>query len=392
MLKYWLLVFSFLTFQVLANSTSSAISIVIGHENTALQDIFKDFEKQTGYQVQTRVFDNSQLKIELLKQSASSEFPDVALVPGDFLGLSYLKPSEIDPTLLNKNTNERFKKSAMVNGKYLGIPVIAGNHLVMYYNKSMAPSPALNWQQLSIQQQSYAQGHNIIAWSYNEMYWLIPTITAMQTLPLIGQKIQLNTPEMQQALVFYWELAAKGIVDSECDYQCSLNQFEQHKTPYLISGFWSYDRLLDSLGAELGIAPMPSINDKPMRSYFSSHVLVFLNNSLYGDKSLALNALATFMQSKEVQKNLWQKMSALPVNHVVLREIEKTADSNIAIAINLLNQSEPMPNNGKMAVVWEAMSIGFKRYAAGVIDVQQATTLMQHLAEESSQPHPTNLN
>ncbi|MGO4891092.1 sugar ABC transporter substrate-binding protein [Flavobacterium sp. W21_SRS_FM6] len=365
-------------------ASKQTISIVIGHENTALLDILNTFTQQTGYEINTRIFDNADLKAQLLKH-ANTDLPDVALIPGDFLGLPYLQLSEIKPSVLNKNIGERFKKSAMVDGKYLGIPIIAGNHLVLYYNKSMVTSPATHWPELRSQQQAIKQGNSIIAWSFNEMYWFIPTITAMQTLPLIGEQIQLNTPEMQRAIQFYWNLAVTGVVDEQCDYQCGIDKFEREQNAYLISGFWSFRQLSTRLGSKLGIAPLPAINGQPMRSYFTSHVLAFLNHSLTGNKREALLALANFMQTEEVQQALWHQLNALPVNSLVLNKIEMQASSNVQVVIDLLNQSEPMPNNFKMAVVWEAISIGFKRYAAGVIDAKQATELMQHLAEESTQ-------
>lgn len=363
--------------------SEQTISLAFSHQNQGLLQIIEGFTQRTGIQVEARSIDNSELKIELLQRSASKSLPDAVLVPGDFLGMKDLQYSEVASSLIHPDTHPRFTQSAKVDGLYLGIPIIAGNHLLLYYNQALVPKAASTWPEMQEQQRLLWADKAPIAWSFNEMYWLVPFITAMQTTPLEGNVAQLNSKAMQHALTFYWDLARQGTVNSQCDYQCATQGFVDQQLPYLISGFWAYTGLVEKLGDKLGIAPLPSINGHAMRSYFSAHVLAFPGKGLTGKKRLALLALADYMQSLAVQQRLWSLLQALPVNGQVLNAITSQASANISMVIKQLNQSEPLPNSLAMAIVWEAMLIGFKRYGGGIVDAPQATLLMQHLAEQS---------
>ena len=383
LLGYMFLAISFTCSGQQTGTDKQVISLTIGYENAALSLLIDDFEQHYPYQVETRTFDNAALKTALLQHGDKHQLPDAALVPADFLGLSSLEYSQVDASLISSQTGQQFSDSAKVDGDYLGIPIIAGNHLILYYNNQLVTQVASSWQQLRQQQHSVPAQH-LLTWSYNEMYWLIPFATAMQSTPLAGQRIQLNTPEMRQALKFYLATSQQGLVDQDCDYSCSIDNFSRGNSAYLISGVWSYRQLKVQLGDNLGISTLPTLNGNPMRSYFSSHVLAFPGNSLKGPKRQALLAFAQHLQRPSMQKLLWDKMQVLPVNSDILKQITAQADANTANIIRQLNQSVPMPNSYLMALVWEAMSIGFRRYAADVISVEQATLLMQHLAEQSA--------
>lgn len=364
---------------------SSELSIVYGHENNALSQVFENFTKQTSIPIRSRSIDNSELKAELLQRADRNELPDAVLVPADFLGLQQIKYSQVPVELLNKDSGERFKQTTLISGKHRGIPVIAGNHLLLYYNKALITEAATYWQQLLEQKSSLSAQTQLIAWSFHEMYWFIPFLTAFGGMPILDLEANLDTQAMQQALEFYWFLSRDRQVNSECDYSCSKTTFEQGHQAYLISGFWSYASLLENMGDNLGVAALPMIEGKPMISYFSSHVLAFPDNSLAGAKGAKLKKLAKYLQSQNVQQAIWDEMRSLPVNQPILANIAAQPDHNMKIVISQLNQAIPMPSSFVMAIVWEAIGKGFKRYGAGILDAQQASKLMQHLAEKSIQ-------
>ena len=374
------------------DSNSQKLSIVVGHENPAIHDIVKQFKVETGIAIDTRFFDNSELKVELLQRSESVTLPDAAILPADFLGLASLQYSEIPPQLLSEQTSPIFKQSAMIKGQFRSVPIIAGNHLLLFYNKRLVRDAASTWRELQQQAKQLPADVRAITWSYNEMYWLIPFITAMQSIPLSEDTVQLDTSAMQQALAFYTSVAKQGLVDPNCDYHCSISAFNAGQAAYLLSGDWSLGALRDALGEDLGVASLPMIADHPMRSYFSTHVLTFPGNALNGEKRPQLLRLIEYLQSELVQRLLWQKMQVLPVNTKLLRELDQIGNPRLHTLIEQLNQSIPLPTSEEMAIVWEAMGIGFRRYAAEIVTAEQATQLMQHLAEESINRHGQRAN
>lgn len=363
------------------------ITLVYGHENQALERIFNEFGEQSGYKIESRSIDSVALKAELLQRASTHDLPDVVLVPADFLGLSELHFSQLDKAIVNPQTADKFVRTTTVDGRLLGVPVIAGNHLLLYYNPRIIKHPAGNWAALKKQRALLGAPIKLIGWSYNEMYWFVPFLTAFGGVPVVGHQAQLDSAAMQQALAYYWQLSHSGLVDSQCDYLCSKNDFIKGRLAYFISGFWSYAELRQSMGDGVAVAPLPKIEGYPMRSYFSTSALAFPGGSLDGPKHDALLALARFLQSEHVQQHLWTDIKALPVSDASLKRALKNGNGNIKVVIDELNRSLPMPSNFVMAVVWEAMSKGFRRYGAGILNPQQATKLMQHLAEKSIKYH-----
>ena len=76
------------------------------------------------------------LKHALIKNSLGGRFPDTALVPSDFVGISSLiKLSEVPASLKNADIYENAYATIRRDGKIYGAPVLGGNHIMMYYNK-----------------------------------------------------------------------------------------------------------------------------------------------------------------------------------------------------------------------------------------------------------------
>ncbi|WP_448213189.1 sugar ABC transporter substrate-binding protein [Colwellia sp. MEBiC06753] len=359
------------------------ISIAFGLENYNFQFLLDEFTQQTGITVQLKQFKNNDLKAELIQRANVDSLPDAVIVPSDFIGLTEIKFSEVDPEIISPKISARSLSTAKIGEHYFAIPIVSGNHLVMYYNKALIGEAATDWQRLITQKDALPDDSHLIAWSYYEMYWFIPFVGAFGEFPYKDSHLNFTTKGMEKALAWYHSLATQGVVDKNCDYNCSVDLFNQGKLAYTINGTWVLNQFNQSLGENLGVALLPSYQQKPMRPYFSSHVLAFPNNSLTGAKSKQLIALAKFFQQKSTQQQLWQHLKSLPTHKDVMSNIANTEDSNIKVILAQLNQAEPLPNDRNMAIVWEALLKGVNRYHAGVFDEQTATEYMNYIAEKS---------
>ena len=88
-----------------------------------------------------------------------------------------------------------------------------------------------------------------------------------------------------------------------------------------------------------------------MKPYFSSHVLAFPGNGLYGPKQKELKLLATFFQSEKVQEMIWDTLKSIPTNSKTLAKIMSKGNADFDVLMTQLEQSEPMPNEKNMAIV-----------------------------------------
>jgi maltose-binding protein MalE len=167
-----------------------------------------------------------------------------------------------------------------------------------------------------------------------------------------------------------------------CNYACMTSSFESETSVMAINGTWIFDKWLALLGEDLGVVALPSLEGRPMRPYYSSHVLAFPNNSLDGAKRSDIKKLSQFIQSEAVQKQVWSQLKALPVRDDVLDTLAH-AQPDVVTLMAGLKYALPMPNDIEMAYVWEAMLKGITRYEAGIMSSIQAADYMQYIANKS---------
>ncbi|MEW6984336.1 extracellular solute-binding protein [Colwelliaceae bacterium 6471] len=359
------------------------ISIAYGLENYNFTALFARFTEETGIKVFDASFKNNELKAELLQRSNIDKLPDVVIVPSDFIGLEEIDFSEVPDTLLSKRLTEKAKSSVQIGDKYFAVPIVSGNHLLLYYNKAVIKSPADSWQKLQEQQAQLAANIDLIAWSYYEMYWFIPFLGAFQEFPYVNGQLNFKTAGMEKALVWYHQLAIDGIVDKNCDYKCSVDKFTNNQLAYTINGTWALNLFMNKLGDNLGVALLPSYENKPMSPYFSSHVIAFPAKGLTGDNAEALKMFAQFFQRKDIQQAMWESMRSIPTHKEILNDITLSEKGNIQIILKQLDLSVPLPNERNMAIVWEAMLKGMNRYQGGLFDAKKATEYMHYIAGKS---------
>lgn len=367
-----------------AHSTDTKeLTVAFAHENYDFYQIFEVFTAQTGIKIQPAAFASTELKVELLQRASRNQLPDAVIVPGDYIGLDEIEFSNVPTSWFLNTTGDKNKEAVKLNGQYKGIPIIAGNHLVLYYNKSLVQMPAKSWLQLKQQFGTFGSNIDTINWSYNEMYWFLPFLGAFESMPLVNDKIQLDTNGMQLAMEYYWQLEQQGIVDSSCNYNCAVERFVSSKSAYTINGVWAMSHFKEELGDNLGIALLPTIEGKPLKPYYSVHALTFPKNSASGSKSKELEALSKFLQSYETQRKIWSTLASLPINKQVMEEVLNSEDANIKAVILQLEQAEAMPVSKKMAVVWEVMLKGMNRYKGGVLTLEKTRSYMQYTALKS---------
>ena len=364
-----------------AKNSKSMITIAYGLENYNFAPLFKQFTLETGIVIQIAAFKNNDLKAELLQRSNINQLPDAVIVPSDFLGLSEINYSPIPASLFSAELSTDAKESTKLGKQYLGIPIISGNHLVLYYNKKIIQEPATTWRIL--EQQAQSLGKPIIGWSYHEMYWFMAFVGSFDAYPLQQGKINFQTTGLMDAMVWYKSLADKKLVNTKCNYTCAVDSFIKGSLAYTINGAWAFQQFTEQLGDDLGVTLLPNFQGRKMAPYFSSHVIAFPNNSLTNSKSIELTALAQFFQRPTIQQQMWQEMKVLPSNSLIKKQIMLSDNHNVQQLLLQLDNAKPMPTEHSMAVVWEALLKGMNRYLAGVFDAKKATEYMQYITEKS---------
>jgi maltose-binding protein MalE len=372
-----------LCMQFTAASQADNLRVVYSYNKTLIDVLIKGFEQEQKIAVQAEHLNVEDMKTGLLSMMELSP-PDVIILPSDQVGLySFANYSEIEPKIFKTKFFEPVLKCGISDGKLYGVPLMQGNHLFLYYNKSLVDTPAQDWQTLRAQKSKFdAQRISTIAWPFNEPYYLLPFISAFGNWPLTDGTIQLNSSAMVDALKFYRE--TRLVIHSpSCDLGCTETLFKDGKLAYAIGGTWDLKDFAIALGDKLGVNALPKINGKKIVSPFSAYVMAFPNQGLSGEKRAQLIKFVDYLQSPAVQRKLWDQFQAIPVEPSAFVYARENASGYMKTVLELMADTKPISADQEMSSVWNAMSKGMVRYNDGLMEAEATAEYMQQLAERN---------
>ncbi|WP_244904505.1 sugar ABC transporter substrate-binding protein [Cellvibrio mixtus] len=359
------------------------LTIIYTYAKDSLGAILTEFSKGESIPLKAEFKEQNELKSSIMGMMEQGTTPDAIIMPADHTGLhSFIRYSEINPADFPARVPPRVWASTYSDGKSYGVPLIQGNHLMLFYNKKLVAEPAADWEAMFAQRPALmAKGVAPIAWSFDEMYWFLPFLGAYGGWPLNDGKVQLNTPEMAAALDFYKQLRSRELPYPGCSYQCAVDLFKTGAVAYTINGDWIGKAFYEALGDDLGVSAIPAAEGRHMVPTFSSYVLSFPNQSLSGPKRARLLKLANYLQSTAVQKQFWLAMGAIPVEQAAFEQAQQNARGYLKKTIELMANTKPLPADKEMTFIWDAMGKGFLRHREGALNGPAAAKYMQQLAE-----------
>ena len=336
-----------------------------------------------GFEVQITYMPTNDLKSALIKSIIQKIPPDIVLAPADFisyrqqLALSKINLEEFDIGDISKQSWQTVSS----HNKIYGIPLIVGNNLLFYYNKKYVTSPATTWQEIQHQNINFKKIMvNPIGWNYREVYYFLPFLSAFDALPIKNNTPIFNNKNMKAAMTFYKALSTSGMINLNCDYDCSFKKFIQGKYVYSINGDWAYSELKKALGDNLGLTKLPSIQGKPMKSYMSSISWIFPKNSLQGHHSEHIKSIVTLSLSENFQYQLYKQFNLTPAIQKVQDKIKQSEKSDYALILQLLQHSVVIAPEPALSAVWLSLQKGFDYFLSANVNPDKVVKIMQKSA------------
>lgn len=352
-------------------------------DGVAIRSMIDSFSTIKGIPTSQKYMRQDDFKTNLILLLEKSGIADIVIIPADHLGLHDLANySVVSPTSFNAEIPTRLWDTGVSDSAIRGVPLIQGNHLVMYFNKALVPRPAKTWDELLDQKiQLDKKSISTIQWNHDDAFYFLPFLSAYDGWPLVDGKIQLNTNAMVEALSYYKVLREKKLYSQTCDYDCAASLFISGKLAYNINGTWAGDNYFRILGDDLGVAPLPTIDGRPMLPPFSTYVIAFPNNSLMGPKKDHIIAFVNYLLSREVQVSLWAQAGAIPTETTAFKHALTHSAGYLQDTLKQLDATRPLPADQAMTYLWDAILKGLMRQNVGVMDSKQAADYMQKLAE-----------
>lgn len=264
----------------------------------------------------------------LLKQKRLGALPDAVLTASDLIAIaSDVSMSPIPKGLVHGDVQQRFVEEFSLDGKLFGIPVLSGNHLVLYSNAELVPKVATSFEEIALQRAELEKiGVSAVGVPVGEPYYFLPFLMQAGVLengvldPNFGTKWGL----LARAMESYGKLISSGLIPARCSFSCVGSEFFEGKFAYAITGDWQFSEAKTALGKNLRVSPLPSLGGKPLRSVSTSQGLFFPGNALASGRQAALRRFVQHLLDATVQFQLAAETGRVPVVMAALDRLSKS--------------------------------------------------------------------
>lgn len=349
-----------------------------------IDQVIARFNQESGHQVRALQFEPDKIKADILLAAQAKGLPDLMLVPSDFIGLyQQMRLSPIPDEWFSSELMSNALHYVTLDAQRWGMPMMQGNHLMLFYNKALVSAPVTRWQQLAaITPALKAKGVYPVSWPYNDMYYFAAFLHTFGGTPVSKGRITLDTPAMVQALEAYRTVASEQWIDPDCDYDTALTRFNEGKSAYLINGDWAFNDLVKNMGDQLGVALLPDWQTRPMHSMSGAYVITASRKAMEEkDRRDAIQALLAFIQRQDIQQFIYQQGALLPVNQQAFTTISRHPTPLTKVLLEQFTVTIPMPSDSAMSIAWQAMDKGFERFKEG-LSAPETARYMQQLADQ----------
>jgi len=370
------------------------INIWEQHDDTidkVFDGLIEEFMKANpGIKVVRTHYGTEDLREQFRTAALGGGGPEMIFGPNDNIGTmvqtGILMPLDDMLAGVLKKLSPAAVEASSLEGKVYGLSILVGNTLTLLYNKSMVDKPATKMSEIIALTAKYNDGKTYpMVFNQTEAFWFVTFLGAFggRVFAADGKTPTLNTPEMKQALAYYYGLKQKGVIPKESDYDVSDKMFKEGKAAYLINGPWSFQGYADALKDKLGIAVLPVVDEtgKPILAWNAAKTVSV--NANIKDKAVlaAVKKFLEFMATKDFQVKYALVAKESPANLEAMDDPQIKADPFINATANQVKQSIPMPINAEMRAVWDAIGPTLKKVMSGAMTPDAAAEEMQKIAE-----------
>lgn len=320
-----------------------------------LDEICKIYSERNGITIRTEVMGLAELVDKIMKVKKNGKSAQVCMVPSNMVELYHEGMySKVQASVYEDLIPENIQKTMFIEGYQYGVPVIGGNHLLLYYNKDILPNGISDWSEIEKATGDLrAKGLIPISTDISQAYWLLPFLSVFGGWPIKGENIgDLDVNAVKKSFDFLDLMLKKKTLESYNASYEMMDKFFAGEIGAIINGEWVYNYIADHMKGKLGVCGLPLINGVKPVTPTSAVGLIFPNNSLESEYSEHLIKFARFMLSEECQEKWANSAKRVPVSTAVANQAEKTGSANRRAVIEQMKSSYTLFNDKKNASTW----------------------------------------
>jgi arabinogalactan oligomer / maltooligosaccharide transport system substrate-binding protein len=325
--------------------------------------------------------------------------PDLLWAAADFAGplaaAHLIRPIDkmVDTTLFVP----AITAATRIDDRTYGIPLQAGNHLMLYYNKKMVKTAPKTFVELVTVAKNlaaqYAGNDQFVPFAYYQFdpFWVFPVAHAFGATEFTadGKTPALDTPGWISTYQLLHDLKFKDQIEPDrCDFECADSGFKAGTTAMILNVDWALygdNGYIKVLADDLGVAPWPSVGTYPQQIPlpFVSGLYLFVPQTVTGDKLQTASAFAKFLTTDEETTLSWTlPIGRLPALLSGLRN-DKIKNDPILItssAVMLTGVAQPVQREADC--VWRAVK---KQNALIMVSAATAADAAKNAQKEATE-------
>lgn len=321
-----------------------------------LQALGDKFAAELGVPV---VVEHPEAVTDKFQQSAATgDGPDIFIWAhdrfGEWAAAGLIAP--VEPSAEVKDGIFDFAWDAVTfDGKVWGYP-IAVEAVGLIYNKDLVPTPPATMEEIA--SLTLPEGVKPILWDYNNTYFTFPLLAANGGYAFQKKDGAYDPKDTgvanegaKKGAALLRKFIDDGVMPSGVDYGVMDAAINKGEVAMVINGPWAWSNLKTS-GINFGVAPIPSVDGQPSRSFVG--VLAANVNAASPNRDLAIEFIENYLVTDEGLKTI---NDDVPLGAVADESFAETlaGDANVAATLANAQAGVPMPSTPAMGKFWAAM-------------------------------------
>ena len=335
-----------------------------------LQKVGDAFTRESGVQVVVQHPEGAPDKFQAA--AAAGKGPDIVCWPHDRAG-EWAKSGLIVPIKPPKRVRDEIEPSAWkaftYKGQVWGYP-LSIEAIGLIYNKALVPTPPATFEEvIALDKKLAAQGKKAILWDFNKSFFTWPMLAGPGGFvfasnaqgELNAKVVGVNTAGALAGAQMLDRLVKEGHMPKGARYAEMEGAFARGQVAMMINGPWAWDNAR-KVGIDFGVAPIPSVNGQPSKSF------VGVLGCMVSAPSKLKDVAREFIENHLLKVTSLKIISAdvplgTPANKAYFQEL--SGDPNIVATMANAKAGEPIPNIPEMGRFFPAMDAALEAITNG---------------------------
>ena len=280
---------------------------------------------------------------------------------------------------------DNYLPSIVHAGHTWGVPISGGDHLVLFYNRSLLSAVPQDTDELvATARRLTDDAHYGIVWDQTEPLWLVPWIGGFGGALFASDGVTptLDTPAMVASLQFLVDLNnVHRAAPTDADYAGADTLFRSGRAAMSINGAWALNVYREELGDALGVAPLPRVAaTQAFPVPYTGGTYFMIPRAVRGRVLRRVRTFIEYATNYENQMRMLDVVGDMPMLREALDDPRIRTDPLLDGVSTALAYSAPMPVGGMERCSWDAIRAQLSAVLTAAVPVQDAVRTMAEQA------------